>query len=250
MATRPRTKRPTTRQIGLWKESIARDGVATVTSKRLRTLFGQDRRTTALTRRIEKFLLRHGLYMDSFEFWDADGWETGRTKPRVRKREGVISLADHPFHRVGYPAEKEEHIEARLDAEVLPALNAAFRLELTPVSTAHPRDEYSPAGTRDRMDRLCTDGAGRGVVVELKRETGDKRVVEQVMRYIGHLKAEGKYPEPRGVIITAVADPHTRRALEGRERDSHIDWYVYGLRGAEPGTIKFDAVVVERADSD
>ena len=107
----------------------------------------------------------------------------------------------------------------------------------------HKHNVHVP-GRRDRMDSLCHDAAGETVVVELKREEG-QGAVEQVMRYIGALKrAQGPGGlHVRGVVISHMADPTTRRAFEGRERDEHIGWWIYEVEAG--GRIKLHSVLVK-----
>jgi hypothetical protein len=134
-----------------------------------------------------------------------------------RDIEDTVTLAAHEILQVGGLVKAEKELYPRFESEIMPHLGLV-----------RAQQHYSPRGTRDVFDYLCWDAEGLPVVVEIKRRDGEKRSVEQVMRYIGQLRAEGR-TRPRGVIITGVADPHTRRALCGRENDAHIDWYVYGL---------------------
>jgi len=63
--------------------------------------------------------------------------------------------------------------------------------------------DFSPHGCRDELDWLCQDAHRCVVVVELKLGGGDKRGVEQVLRYMRQIRADSRYEgrEVRGIFL-------------------------------------------------
>ncbi len=106
-----------------------------------------------------------------------------------------------------------------------------------------PTRGYSPPGTRDKLDFICKDSQDRSVVVEIKKDGGEKRVVQQVLNYIRLVRNDPEHKDPRGIIITGYADFSHRHALEELEPGYHIDWFIYGLIGE---SIKVDQIEVGR----
>lgn len=207
-------KIPSALTLQTWHAVIANGGRTRVKARTLLAQFGYSRRGKTATAAIERWLRERGIYLQDL--------------PVVGIDESV-TLTHDKVDRIGELVELEKDLEARFIDDVMPLLGLT-----------RPEKEYSPKGTRDRLDFLCKDEAGRSVVVELKKGSGDKRAVEQVMRYIGQLKREGTHKNPRGILITGYADSETRRALEGREQDSHIEWYIYGLVGGRLKITKVD----------
>lgn len=200
-------KVPSERTLLAWRASIDKQGVARIKLRTLLKQFGLLKRGTNTEIQVEDWLVQHHLFPRGFGEKGLDG---------------SVQLTSQPIETIGALYTLEKDLEKRFPNEL------AGKLKLK-----DPQGEYSPRGTRDRMDFLCLDHEGRAVVVELKCDAGDKRAVEQVLRYIGQLKHEGGHKAPRGVLITGCADPDTRRALEGLDQDSHIDWWIYGLVGGE-----------------
>jgi hypothetical protein len=194
---------PTQRVLDGWRETIAVCGCARLKLRTLIRNFGFERRGKRMVLEVEQWLEQHGIYVMDLAIADLD--------------EPVILTAEHVL-KVGELVEYERDIEARFEHEMMAHLGLS-----------NPQKEYRPRGTRDRIDVLCRDADGRSVAVELKRGAGQKRAVEQLLRYIGQLKFAGGHHDPRGILITGYADADTRRALQGRDRDEHIRWFVYGL---------------------
>lgn len=197
---------PSERVVNGWLDSIKEHGVARIKLRTLLRQFGVKRRGTRVTEFVLKSLGQHGLFARGFESIDS--------------LDHQVRLYDHDIRQIGQLADSERSLQKEYGKRIVRKLGLTFVAK-----------EHSPKRTRDRFDFLCRDRQGRAIVVELKRDEGDKRGVEQLMRYIGLLKAEGE-KAPRGVLVTGCSDPHTRRALEGREADEHIDWYIYGLTKA------------------
>lgn len=200
-------KEPSASVIRAWCDAVDENGQRLITLRQLLKAFGYQRRSSASLTSISRYLEEKGLYVDVPDGIDIDA---------------SVPLTAEPVRRIGELYEREADLERRFPGGIM------RRVGLERVVSR----QYSPRGTRDKLDFLCLDNDGRSVVVELKAGPGDKRAVEQVLRYIGVLKKEGGHKEPRGVLITGVGDLHTRRALEGRQADDHIRWWVYGLRGS------------------
>lgn len=194
---------PTERVISEWKAAMHKSGRKSISVRALIKHFGLERRSAASSTKIEAWLRENGFYVGDLMSPDLDA---------------SVELTPEPVRRIGELCASERELEAMFETQIMPKLG----LELV-------KREYSPNGTRDRLDFLCRDKDGRSVAVELKVETGDRRAVEQLLRYIGFLKAEGGHKHPRGVLITGREDVLTRRALEGREKDNHIRWWIYGV---------------------
>lgn len=196
---------PREQVLASWHDSIAELGSKNISMRSLLRVFGLQRRGPKALEEIKLWLRANGIYTHGLDL------------QHERDIEDTVTLAAHEILQVGILVKAEKELYPRFESEIMPHLGLV-----------RAQQHYSPKGTRDVFDYLCWDAKGLPVVVEIKRRDGEKRSVEQVMRYIGQLRAEGQ-ARPRGVLITGVADPHTRRALCGRENDAHIDWYVYGI---------------------
>jgi hypothetical protein len=207
MATMPKV--PSEKLLAAWKEEIRRNGEKSLQVSALLQAFGAKRRGGAVWERIESWCTLQRMYIDSIH-------DVTSIRDRVR-------LTDEPIVRIrnGKLVKNEEDLAARFKDEIAEAIGNL---------TVEERD-HRPEGSRDKIDFLCRDRSGRAVAVELKRAEGEKRVVEQILRYLRLLK---KVPEfaarnPRGIIVTGKGDLATRRALEEVDPGSQIEWYVYGV---------------------
>ena len=196
-------KEPTDRVLTNWHTTIQQSGVARVKLRTLLGHFGLKKRGSTTTARIEAWLNQQQIY--------SRGLDSSSLDASVRlTRERIISI--------GELVEREKDLQDRFQSDIMPKLKLK-----------NPKMEYPPSGTRDRIDFLCRDAKGRSVAVELKKETGEKRAVEQVLKYLGHLEKEPGHKDPWGVLITGCADPDTRKALEGLKNASRIEWWIYGI---------------------
>lgn len=214
-------KEPSASTLDGWREAARENGQRHIKLRQLLKAFGYHRRSAANLAAIAAFLQSHALYVDIPEGMHID--------------ESVPPTAE-PVRRIGDLYEREADLESRFARAIM------RRVGLKRIVAR----QYSPRGTRDKLDFLCLDDEGCAVVVELKAMAGDKRAVEQVLRYIGMLKAEGHHKRPRGILITGLADINTRRALEGRQVDDHIRWWVYGLRGSK---LLLEEIDIRRSES-
>jgi Endonuclease NucS len=194
---------PTERQVRVWREAIFERGSAMVKLRVLLSAFGQKRRGSQTITRIQSWLSENGLFPTNIEDAGLDN---------------TVHLRSEKDYRIGELVAYEIQLQKLFLKKIMHGLGLR-----------DPKEHYKPRGTRDKFDFLCRDRRGRSVVVELKRNTGEKRAVEQVLKYIGHLRIEGGHKDPRGILITGSKDRDTLRALQGRDKDAHIDWYLYGF---------------------
>jgi len=198
-------KTPTEKQLTAWYSEIEQSGCKRLKLRSLLRCFGFKRRGTAVVEQVPRWLA--GL--------DPPIYVHGINGSSLDDR---AILAMQNMREIGDRASNEAELTKRFKSAIMPKLKLR-----------DPQPQYCPTGTRDKLDFLCKDARGRAVVVELKYDDGQKRGVEQLLRYIGQLKAMGGHKEPRGILITGYADPWTRQALAGQDRDRHIRWFLYGI---------------------
>lgn len=180
---------------------------------------------------VHEILSAHGLYCyplpDSLD----------NAKDRLR-------IYEFPVEQLGPSLfDKEKHLE-----EFVEKNQSYTQLGLTPV----PRAVFQES--LDRSNKI-PDLVGRGregeyVVVEFKREAGDRGAVHQVFEYMGYLKV--KYPgaKVRGILVTGVRDYETAAVIYGmgQETTKSFQWYVYrydpGTKKSEP-TLGFEEVTYD-----
>lgn len=201
-----RRREPTARQLSSWQEEIARNGTKRITARLLLRTFGIQRRGPLATTRVVQWLQQQtpAVYATGLE--------------HVQSLDDAVFLSHIELTQIGRPAETERSLVERFEVDIMPQLGLL-----------KPQPKFRPPGSRDELDFLCEDKQGRSVVVEIKKEDGERRVVEQVVRYIRLVRQVPACREPRGVIVTGIADLHTRRVLEELEPQYHIDWFVYGI---------------------
>lgn len=107
--------------------------------------------------------------------------------------------------------------------------------------------QFSPDGTKDRLDFRAIDNYGNNVVLELKNKGGEKRLIEQVLRYRTDLMHHFKTDKVNCIIITGERCLHTAKAF--RALPSHekkvITWYVYEWNKDLPDKIDFEEVTLD-----
>lgn len=194
---------PTERQLRLWRAAIQERGIAILKLRILLKGFGQKRRGPLTISRIREWLEANGIFPSNLDSPDLNS---------------IIQLRGVPGYRIGDLVDREEELQSRFEEELMGGLGLK-----------KPRHQHRSRGTWDKMDFLCIDRLGRSVVVELKRDTGKRQAVEQVLRYIGHLKHEGGHKDPWGILITGSKDPDIQRALQGLGNNAQIIWYLYGV---------------------
>ena len=106
----------------------------------------------------------------------------------------TIGLGDDPgLEKDGVESELQQLIAARV---------AALRDDLTLVRREYPTD-IGP------VDLLCTDEAGRTVVVEVKR-VGEIAGVEQLLRYQERLDRDPRFAPTQGMFVAQQIKPQAR----------------------------------------
>jgi hypothetical protein len=197
---------PSTKQLKAWQTEIAHNGRKRITARALLKEFGFQRRGPAAIESVIKWLgvQDPSLYVYGLKY--------------VRSLDESVFLSNVDEMQIGRLVEREQELMDRFQAEIMPQLDLQ-----------RPQMGFQPEGSRDKLDFLCKDKNGRSVVVEMKRADGERRVVEQVVRYIRLIRDIDGYSDPHGLILTGYADMHTRRVLEELEPEYHIDWFIYGL---------------------
>jgi hypothetical protein len=201
---------PRPKQIDTWNDEIMRNGTKRISARFLLRAFGIQRRSEQSNLRVISWLNAQipPIYTNDLDF--------------LKSLDDTVFLTHVKLNRIGHFAESEKSLMDRFESEIMPQLKLL-----------NPHRDFRPTGSRDALDFLCEDLQGNAVVVELKKKDGEKRVVEQVLRYIRQIRSDLQYKNPRGVIITGCEDLHTRRALEELEPSYHIDWFIYGIDSAD-----------------
>lgn len=216
---------PRQQLVAEWTESIRKSGVKRIKARALLKAFGAERRGPVVVERIQKWCAAQQprIYADGLPF--------------LRTLDDQVELACKPITQIGWLVEEERALYERFEVEIMPRLG---RLRLV-------EGNHRPVGTRERLDFLCEESDGTRVVVELKRDEGEGRGVQQVVGYIRALRADPRHQRAniRGILVTGRADLNTRKVLEELEPDYHIDWWIYGLD--KSGRIKLAPVEVTPA---
>lgn len=215
-------RQPTETQLRTWQDEIHKSGTRRITARILLKAFGIRRRTDPSTNRVIDWLRNQvpTIYVSGLD--------------RVRLLDEPTFLSHIELTQIGRLVDKESVLMERFVAEIMPHL----RLR-------NPQPKYRPTGSRDELDYLCEDTQGRSVVVEMKKEDGERHVVEQVLRYVQLIRQSPACKDPRGLILTGYADLHTRHALEELAPQYHIDWFIYGI--GEQGVIRVKQIHVRHA---
>ncbi|MEZ4222322.1 MAG: endonuclease NucS [Polyangiaceae bacterium] len=202
-------KEPGARTLEAWCAAINQSGVKKIRARALLRLFGAQRRGAAVVARIQDFLKAQSppLFANGLEF--------------IRTLDESVELSHVKLTQLGALVEEEKTLMPRFEAEIAPRIGKLRVVKF----------HFRPEGTKDVLDVLCVDKVGIPVVVELKKADGERRVVEQVLRYMRHIDKDSRYGKApsRAVIITGRADLPTRRALERLEPGKDVAWYVYGI---------------------
>jgi hypothetical protein len=213
-------REPTANQLSSWHKEIEKSGVKRLKTRILLKSFGYERRGKAAISSILEWMASQDppIHVCGLE--------------HARWIDDPVALSYVAQEQIGGLAPKEKDLMDRFEADIMPILGLDT-----------PDRHYSPPGCRDKLDFLCRDGLERAVVVEIKKGSGEKRVVEQVLQYIRLVRNDPSHKDPRGIIITGYADFPTRHALEELEPDYHIDWFIYGL--AEDGSIQLQQIKIQ-----
>lgn len=214
-------REPSSKTIESWNSEISKSGVKRLKARVLLKAFGAERRGSAILERMQAWSRSNGLHLNGLEY--------------ATSLDDVLTVSRQPIRRIGRLVELESELTRRFAAEMAPTLGVEVI-----------EREYSPPETLDRFDFLCRDTAGRHVIVEIKRGDGERRAVEQVLRYIRVFRSDPNHKpqDPRGLIITGEADLATRRALQELEPGYKIDWWLYGVRA--DGTLALEPEVIRQ----
>jgi len=117
-------------------------------------------------------------------------------------------LEDRTFDLGVDPGLEKDGVEAELQM-LIAARVAALRADLTLVRREYPTD-IGP------VDLLCRDGAGRAVVVEVKR-IGEIAGVDQLLRYQERLDRDSRLAPTRGMFVATRIKPQARVYAESRD---------------------------------
>ncbi len=199
-------REPSTKGLHMWQDEIRKNGIKRITARILLGAFGYKKRGPRATDHIKQWLGSQDppIYIYGLKY--------------ARSLNEAISLSRVEQTQIGRFVEKEKVLMDRFQEHIMPQLGLQ-----------NPCPGFRPDGCQYELDFLCEDGQGRTVVVELKREDGEKKVVEQVVAYIRSVRKLPRCKHPRGLIITGYADLHTRRALEELEPQYHVDRFIYSL---------------------
>ncbi len=110
----------------------------------------------------------------------------------------------------------------------------------------NPQREHSPNSTTHRMDFFAKDLEGNSVVIEVKKECGQNRAVQQVLRYASIAKRAYPNTKVRKILITRKQDLNTAKAIHGMTETEQQDfeWYLYNY-SKRNDTLSFDKVQFE-----
>jgi len=196
---------PSEQQLANWHAAIKKSGSARLKIRSLLRHFGCKRRGSVVQTGIPEWLTTQSppIYVRGLDAANIDS---------------RVTLALHPMKEIGKRAPDERWLCDRFERSIMKKLK---------LHDARP--QYCPDNTRDKIDFLCKDREGRAVAVEVKYDDGQKRGVEQVLRYIGYLISMGGHKKPRGLLLTGYADPATRQALIGLDPRGEVRWYIYGI---------------------
>lgn len=130
----------------------------------------------------------------------------------------LADLGDDPgLEKNGVEAELQELIARRVEA---------LRDDLRLIRREYPTD-IGP------VDLLCTDGAGRTVVIEVKR-VGEIAGVEQLLRYQERLDRDSRFAPTVGLLVAERIKPQARVYAESRSVTC-LEIDLTALRDGAPG---------------
>lgn len=185
---------------------IINNGGRTVKVKTLVNHFGYAKRSPQNVEKIKNEITERGLF----------------TQPEYSldlKFESNIRISAFRFRQLGDLFKSEVEFEKYVEKKKL-----YTELGLTSV-----KRQYSPTGTRDRLDFLGETADGQLVVLELKNAGGGKTAVEQVLRYNGLIKLEFPKAKIRTILVTGVQNYETALAIKGMSKGQRksFEWYLY-----------------------
>ena len=136
-----------------------------------------------------------------------DRWEVRNSKGEVMTIHLHEVLSDSRHELGSDPGLEKDGVEAHLQ-ELLAAMPHVMEEGLTLVR----REHFTALGP---VDIICRDGAGRTVVIEVKRR-GEIDGVEQLTRYLADLANDPTLGELRGMFVAQSIKPQARTLAESR----------------------------------
>ena len=216
------------------KQSIKSNGYYSIKKSSLFNLFNcHNTRATNVDKVINR-LEAEGLFVSRL------GMQELKWKDRVR-------IYKFPVDQLGHTFEDEEVFESAFaDNEWYKLLD--LQINCKPALPGQKSDrQFSPDGTKDRLDFRALDKDGNNVVVELKNKGGDKRIIEQVLRYRTDLMHHFNTRNVSCIIITGERCLHTAKAFRALPPNEQrvITWYLYKYDKDSPKQISFEEVTLE-----
>lgn len=210
-----------------FKASIDKKGFKTLQVRTLMSQFSYKKRSRSNVEYIQKTLLQNGYYLSP------------KLTLKIPMLNDTIRISRSEELILGDLFESEAQLQSYIE------LNQKYQdLRITNI-----KREYSPKQTADRFDLCGEDDKGNRVVIELKHKDGAKSAVEQVLRYIGHLKRETDSDKVRGILVTGVRGFETASAIKGMHaaQKKEFEWYLYAYC-KEKDTLKFERITPESID--
>ncbi len=238
-----------------WQKSLNKSGSRNIKIRRLLKAYGVSKRGTKIIQDIQNHLKQQRPRIYARELDDTtipldtsivltlkDTGLGGRSYPAALRHKKRSDGKDSVTLTKG----EEGEFKARYLAALLKELGLKkARLIGKGVSAV----EFSPRGTRDKLDVVCEDRVSHDLVaLEFKVRDGDRRGVEQLLRYAKQLsvtKANDprldhyKDAKVRGVLVTGIADQPTREAIATLDPYELVHWYTYSMKRSP---IRLDSV--------
>ena len=206
------------------QKEIFKNGTKSIKVKTLVNNFGYAKRSMQNVLKINEELKHRGLYAQPEYSIDL-------------KFESTLKISSFPVKQLGDLFDSEKELEEFVEKKKL-----YKKLGISSVQR-----QYSPTGSKDRLDFRGETDSKEIVVLELKNYGGGKSAVEQVLRYTGLLKNENSKSKIRTVLVTGVQNYETALAINGMNKTQRksFEWYLYKFHKSNN---KFDFVRVSDED--
>jgi len=158
-----------------------------------------------------------------------------------------IKIYNFPVDQLGHLFKSENEMEKAF-AENQWYRQLDLMIKTKPEKPGERSDQqFSPNGTRDRLDFRALDKNGHNVVLELKNKGGDKRLIEQALRYRTDLMHHFKTDQVSCIIITGERCLHTAKAFKAlpAHEKKVITWYLYKWDKNNSKQISFEEVTLD-----
>lgn len=187
-------------------KEIVKNGSKSIKVKTLVKNFGYSKRSIQNIMKINDELKSRGLFAQPEYSMDL-------------KFESILRISSYPVKQLGDLFSSEKQLEDFFDTKKL-----YKKLDIKSVER-----QYSPNGSKDRLDFRGITEEGEVVVLELKNFGAGKSAVEQVLRYTGLLKLENSKSKIRTVLVTGIQNYETTLAINGMTKTQRksFEWYLY-----------------------